>query len=493
MNEALNLPRRRTFSPLTRAAGALVALAVLTFGFSGLSSEPRPVVTAVQPAHAVVDQVQTPAAADDEAAPPPPPPAAAERAPVDQALVDHLHGLVAKALDHQVGVVVTDARGRTVVDINGDAQMLPASTAKMLTAAAALVELGADFRYTTRAAATAPVGPDGIVHGDLVLIGSGDPALGTPMYAQVRGDRPRTPLEVLADRVAAAGVRHVAGRVIGDTSVFSHEPIGPGWPASYLEHDDAVRSSGLTVDGGRRVFRSGGLRSEPVVDPGAWAAEVFNRLLWERGVSAGGGSAVSHTRVPARHPIAGVESAPLSETLRYVVQRSDNQLADGVFRTVGLRAGNSGWASSAQAVRVALAKIGVATDDAVIADGSGLSRDNRATPRLLTELDLAMARSAHGPVWNSLPAVAAASGTLARRLVDTPADHRVRGKTGTLRDVRALTGNVVVHSRARWRFAIIGNSLDGNGAAALLRLQDEMSLVLASEAQLCEAEPGCSG
>lgn len=412
----------------------------------------------------------------------------AARAPLPERLAELVAdgGLPA----HTVGVSVTDADGRAVFGHRAEVPVVPASAQKLVVAAAALAALGPDHRYETVLRATAAPGHSGVLDGDLVLVGSGDPALGTPRYGQLRADRPRTPLEALADAVVAAGVTRITGGVVGDPRVFPAEPEAPGWLPRYLEKGNTSRSAGLTAEGGRRIFaESGRLRSEPAEDPAAVAAVALHGLLVERGVAVDGSAAATHHPPAAPVRLGRVASPPLLDLLRYTVQHSDNHLADAVFRTIGAASGDASWTGSATATRRALAGLGLDLDGTVLADGSGLSRRNRLSAAQLTLLDARMTASAHGRRWQSLMAVAGESGTLRRRLAGSVADGRLRGKTGSLQDVRSLSGAVVGPGEDRYHFAVVGNDLDDAGQAAVRRLQDHVALVLAEELYDCRWLP----
>lgn len=418
-------------------------------------------------------------------------PGPAPRAPVP----DRLAALVAAddLRARTFGVSVTTADGTEVFGHSGDAGLLPASSQKLLVAAAALVTLGPEFRYETELRG-APPDAEGVVRGDVVLVGSGDPTLGTPLYHGLVPERPRAPLEALADQVVASGVRRVTGGVVGDPRVFPQEPVAPGWTARYLERGHTVRSSGLTADGGRWLFAERGrMRSEPSVDPASTAAASLHTLLVERGVDVAGSAASTTAPSAAPARLASVHSPPLRELLRSTVQRSDNQIADAIFRTIGLAHGDASWAGSARATRQALAGIGLDVSSVSIVDGSGLSRDNRLSPSFLTALDVTMSRSSHGVLWRALMAVAGERGTLQRRLVGTVADGRLLGKTGSLVDVGSLSGRVEGPAGSRYHFAVIGNELDAAGQAALRRLEDLLVLVLAEDLHDCSWEATPAG
>lgn len=381
-----------------------------------------------------------------------------------------------------VGVAVVDDQGDTVIQQQADAQLVPASTQKLLTAAAALVSLGPDHRFTTQVRATQKVGPDGVLNGDLMLVGSGDPVLAVPRFeADVWPQRPRTNLEKIANRMVRAGVKRITGAVIGDASIFAGQPLADGWRGEYLRDLDTTRVSGLTVNAGRRLLtRRGTLVGEPADDPTAEAARQLRHLLVKRGVTVVGGARSASTSVPAPVEITEVKSPPLLTLLEHMIKVSDNHLADGIFRALGATGGHaSTWSSSAEAVEDVLAGFGLDTSELAIVDGSGLSLENRVTAHFLARLHRVMYDSSLSGQWRDLMAVMGRSGTLRGRLRGTPAEGRTRAKTGTLDHVSALAGSVAADGH-RYHFAVIGNQLAGDEGWTAHVLEDEIVLAIAS-------------
>jgi serine-type D-Ala-D-Ala carboxypeptidase/endopeptidase (penicillin-binding protein 4) len=414
--------------------------------------------------------------------------------PVDRPLAARLDGLISGlGLDGpNIGVAVYDQDGHGVYQHNGAAMLLPASTQKMVVAASALIAIGPEHRFLTRVAVPSPPDADGVVHGDLILVGGGDPALSTNTFGKrVMPERPRTSLERLADRVVEAGVRRVTGHVIGDPNVFPLEPVAAGWPDRYFTSLDATRVSGLTVDGGRKIRMQGGRYiGEAAENPAAEAAAALRRALEERGVVIDQGSGWTRERTTTGHEIARVGSPHLRDLLRYMVQRSDNHLAEAIFKSVGLAvADDASFAGAARGAQQALAPIGLDWSGAVLADGSGLSREDRLSANVLAGIDVAMTRSTLGREWQDFMAVSGQSGTLRRRLTGTVAEGRLRGKTGSLRDVRSLSGTVMGPDGARYHFAVIGNGLDGTSQPRVRLLSDELVLALAEDLYDCVRIP----
>ena len=441
---------------------------------------------------------ERPASSTTTAATAPPPAAAATPAPPPLSfprtpLVGQLEALLGDPAlaGRPVAVSVVDQHGTPVFDFYGGAPLVPASTQKLVTAAAALHTLGPTFQYVTHLAATAAPRPDGVLDGSLVLVGSGDPTLATPEYASVRSERPRAPLEALADSVAALGVRRVTGNVLADPWVFPHQPTPAGWYPDYIRDGDTGPSSGLTVNGGRRLFRGrgGALQSVPADDPATEAAVSLRHLLQQRGVHVDGVAGAVRDLPDAPVPVGAVASHPLVDILRHMVQESDNHIADAVFRTVSLAVmRDARWEAGPTAIRRALDGLSLDWAGVALYDGSGLSRHNRLPARFLTALDAAMTASPSGGEWQRFMAVAGVRGTLERRLVGTLAAGQVFAKTGSLRDVRSLAG-ATLGPVSRYHFAIVGNGLDGPAKQALARLQDHVALALTRDLFGCFTAP----
>ncbi|MFA9430585.1 D-alanyl-D-alanine carboxypeptidase/D-alanyl-D-alanine-endopeptidase [Egicoccus sp. AB-alg2] len=540
--------------PPRRSAAALVLMALLVAACSPEGApdpeEPRPTAapTDAAPGAGAPDPSPDPPAGDSEAEPEPPPlpPEPASRA----ALVAHVEELLAAAEeaveDATVAVLVTDAYGRELGGLAPDTPVLPASTLKIVTAAATLVTLGADARLTTRVDATAPIGDDGVLDGDLTLVGVGDPTLGTPEYGRwIYPARPRTPLEELADELVDAGLTRVTGDVHGMAPGFAGPSEPSGWLPRYFADFDARYVSGLTVDGGlatsirwpqleeeralqvdgpvddaapdeedgdpeaqvpspERVSipligtrdeieeRLAGLdpplaRVEVVPDPRLQAADELRRLLIERGVTVDGQATVTLAGRSSERGLASVDSPPMADVLRFAVQRSDNHLTDQLFQVVSrVRTGGASWPRGERAVKAILDELGIDHTGSRFADGSGLSRDDRVTARLLVDLDRAMWSGEQADTWASFQAVAGESGTLRQRLTGTPAAGRFFGKTGTLSDVTAVTGAVLGDDGERYHLAVVGNDAPGADRWVVRALMDELVLALVADLQGCE-------
>ena len=145
------------------------------------------------------------------------------------------------------GVLVTDAAtGEVLYSRNADGYFMPASNAKLFTTALALATLGPDYRVRTTVASSGTIDANGVLNGDLVLIGRGDANLSNRKFPydkkEERDGPPEKVLAEFADAVAARGVKEVTGDVIADDSMFQHEQFPSGWLV-----DDILWSYGAAV------------------------------------------------------------------------------------------------------------------------------------------------------------------------------------------------------------------------------------------------------
>jgi serine-type D-Ala-D-Ala carboxypeptidase/endopeptidase (penicillin-binding protein 4) len=342
-----------------------------------------------------------------------------------------------------------------------DEPMVPASTHKLLTATGALLELGPDHRFRTAVLAGAEV-VDGVLVGDLAMVGGGDPVLHSADYVARYPRQPRlhTDLGALADAVVAAGVRRVDGAVVGDERRYDRERYVASWPGRYISQNQSGPLSALSVNDGFARYPTspedpGPLA--PAADPAANAAAALTRLLRDRGVEVAG-EARSGDAPDGASELASIESPPVVEIVRQLLAESDNETGELLLKELGLlRGGQGSTGAGATALDAVLREAEIGVDAAVVADGSGLSLENRVTCRLLIEL---LARPGTGPTVVDALAVAAQTGTLADRFGGSDLDGRLRGKTGSLNSVAALAG-VVDDDDGTLTFAYVANGIGG--------------------------------
>ncbi len=366
---------------------------------------------------------------------------------------------------------------------NPELAVIPASNQKIVVAAVALDLLGPDFTYeTTVAAAGEPVG--GVVEGDLYLVGGGDPLLSSDWYPTSNLERnpvqSPTSLDALADQVAAAGITSVTGSVVGDGSRYDDELFAPGWGAGVAGLEAGPYDALLVNDS--RVLGDE-LKAN---DPNEGAAREFQRMLVERGITVGG-TPTAGAAPDGAVAVASIESAPLTDVITEMLTTSDNNTAELMVKEIGVAAVGEGTRPAGlEAMRVALDDAGINVSEIVLADGSGLSLDNRLTCAAL--LSILQDGDVAGPISAGL-AVAGETGTLSDAFVDHELAGRLVAKTGTLNNppfnedppaVKALAGYVGIDGGGAEEFVLILNGPTISDQSEYRPIWDQLADVLAS-------------
>jgi D-alanyl-D-alanine carboxypeptidase/D-alanyl-D-alanine-endopeptidase (penicillin-binding protein 4) len=404
-------------------------------------------------------------------------------------------------------------RGDTLYSRNAERLLMPGSTMKIVTLAVAGDRLGWDHTFDTRISAQGRI-EAGVLRGDLVAVGSGDPSLtivgGPQLFSQV------------AETLASLDVRAVSGRVIGDDDAFDDELLGPGWAWDDLAGRDAAGVSGLQynenvvemiVTPGGSIGAPAALAFHPSIgtpyllnqvttsaadeplaitarrqfgnmtvvagsipvgsQPASRLISVANPTLFfaaalRAGIVNAGidvhAAAVDIDDVPDAPSDGGAlllthKSAPLSALAVRLMKNSQNLYADTLFKASGAQVGMPSFEGGRKAVAETLASWGVDPTGLVQVDGSGLSRYNYLTAETLIAVLAQMERDdrSRGPFRSSLP-LAGQEGTLAGRMKGTAAEGNVRAKSGTLANVRSLAGYVTTGDGEDLAFAIIANN-----------------------------------
>ena len=324
---------------------------------------------------------------------------------------------------------------RLVAGTNTASSVIPASNLKVVVAAVAVDVLGAGSVFTTRVVGPAPV--NGVVEGDVYVVGGGDPVLSEAWYTEPSATRKRPPIhatsaEALSTAFTAAGITAVEGSVVGDGSRYDDERHPPGWSDDIIASIDGVPVGALVIDDS--ITQAGGINA----DPAASAASAFRRMLRNAGVSVSGSATVG-VAPPDAAVLATVTSAPLSDIVNEMLATSDNLTAEMLVKEIGLATSGQGTrAAGLAAISAKLAEWGVPDGAVVLTDGSGLSRDNRITCEALLQV---LQRGAADDVVGAGLAVAGQDGsTLDGKFEEAGLAGVLRAKTGSLREVKALCG-----------------------------------------------------
>lgn len=366
---------------------------------------------------------------------------------------------------------VVDLSDGTAVFQRDAGAVIPASTMKLLTSAAALSALGPTTRFSTSVVASG---------NKLVLVGGGDPFLASSK-AKAKGQYPaRADLATLAARTATALAARGTTKVTlsYDAGLFTGPAVNPRWPASYITDNVVPPISALWVDEAR------GADGRYVADPAAAAADAFAAALRARKIDVVG-TPKKQQGPGTGTPVAAVQSATVGEIVQQTLAVSDNNAAEVLARHVGATVGgDASFTGGLEAVFEVLDDLGVDVSDSVAYDGSGLSRENDLTARTLVDV-LRIAASADHPelreVITGLP-VAGFTGSLQKRFDRGPAaaQGRVRAKTGTLTGVHGLAGIAADLDGNLMAFAFVADRVPVEDTLAAQRDLDLLAAALGS-------------
>jgi serine-type D-Ala-D-Ala carboxypeptidase/endopeptidase (penicillin-binding protein 4) len=412
--------------------------------------------------------------------------AAAPAAAADErGLAARLGGAMAGAGGWSGAYVYNADSGRPIFSWRHTTPRILASNTKLFTTAAALARFGVEGKLATEVRGAGALGEQGVYHGDLYLVGGGDPTFGSQSFAS-RSYGSSATVEALAAQLDRAGVGRVAGRVYGDESAFDSLRGGPD--SGYGVSIWVGPLSGLGFNRGLAAENGSSFQGNPP----AFAAARLTDALRKRGIAVGRAPRAGAAPATARI-LAAVESPPMARLAALTNKPSDNYFAEMLVKALGMRIATPDRGASqtltqperrvtARGTTAAGAKLAarfakrLGGGPARLADGSGLSRLNRASPYRVVRLLLALRARAEWPAFSRSLSIAGRDGTLGPRMRSGPARGHCRGKTGTLTDVSAVSGYCRARSGASYVFSILMNGVDPYGARAI---QDRMLQALA--------------
>jgi D-alanyl-D-alanine carboxypeptidase/D-alanyl-D-alanine-endopeptidase (penicillin-binding protein 4) len=391
------------------------------------------------------------------------------------------------------GFVVYDPKTKKIISsYNENMPLVPASTTKLLTTETALNLLGENYRWMTQLEYSGQVDENGVLNGNLYIVGSGDPSLGTNKAGAL------SYREIISDFVSGLsreGIKKVNGDIIIQTALFKgnisrlpenvvwlennnyYLPVGTTREISPANEKLIVKKNNLSTDkkffyvspyANQMVYaekyEGDGALTTKLPDAPAYLANTFRTTLVKSGIAVTGKVTPKMTDAApeSRKLVSAYKSPTLSDIIYYTNQHSDNSLAEALLRTVGFfKKGDQTSESGRVVVKDHLKDIAFDAEGLNYIDGSGLSRSNTVTPiaqaKYLTSL---MNEKYYSTYLTSLP-IGGQSGTL-KRMFNITGNGQVFAKTGTLNKVKTLAGYIKTNSGRTLVFSLLVNNYAGS-------------------------------
>ncbi|MFZ5517344.1 MAG: D-alanyl-D-alanine carboxypeptidase/D-alanyl-D-alanine endopeptidase [Candidatus Zhuqueibacterota bacterium] len=436
------------------------------------------------------------------------------------------------------GILIQSAEtGEILYEKNSRKLFMPASNEKIPTSAAALLNFGPEFRYLTSVYVTGAI-EDSTLRGDVIVVGSGDPTLSFRFCA----DRDSCYIfRAWVDSLRSHGIRKIDGRIIGVDDVFDDEAIGYGWSVNNLSYAYSTQIGALMYNENeaRLVIRADSL-GQPIrtrVFPDLGYLDIQSRLevspeetdvLVERvlgtntivitGKIKPGDRYVENISIhnPTGYFLAGlkreleqlgiqvigsvtdadvlidrgflqqrqllfsIQSKPFADVMAVLLKESQNLYAESFVKLLGHHFGAEGsFDEGAKVLKRTLERFGLVSDSYSYMDGSGLCRYNYISPSHLVNILRRMYVHPYGEVYRKCLTVAGVDGTLENRLKGTVAEGKIVGKTGTISNVRCLSGYAMTADGETLVFSTMFNNFLCS-TSLITDIQDQICMLMVS-------------
>jgi len=457
---------------------------------------------------------------------PAPPPIVAVGATFEERLDSLVNGAMAQSADSGIQIVDLES-GRVVAERNPHMLLAPASNMKLFTTAAAIDLMGPGFEVTTDVYVRGGVDATGTLHGDVRFVGRGDPTIG----GRFHDGNATAVIEDWAAELERAGIKTIAGNLVFDHGYFDAEYIHPTWPVdqlatwyeapiaafsmqegcvavrvlpsrsgqrcvvqldpptSFVNVQNSCRTGrGLPfitrANGNNTIIVRGGVPARSgttevfiaVENPVHYFAAVTNETLQRNGIRIQGQIVLTPRDSRADWRLLTKHTTPLNILIYVINKKSQNHYAEQVLKMIGAEMRKDGsWAAGNAEVKEWLTtKIGVPGNEFFPVDGSGMSRNNRASANAFISLLRYMWKSPWREEFvSSMPYSGDPDSKFGNRLRKPPFARQVYAKTGYISGVVGLSGYVHAQSGKVYAFSFLFNRYRV-GVFGIYNLQDEM-------------------
>lgn len=414
-----------------------------------------------------------------------------------------------KKVQFSVSIVNAES-GETVYSHNSSRALVPASNMKVITSAAALEYLGADYVYTTKI---------GLVDNSLVVIGSGDPLLGDKINDAKIGREDSWIPEEIAESIKKSGKKSIKD-IIVDSSIFDDERVHPSWAKKELNRSYACEVSGLNFHGNCVAVgaKSSGGKVNLLLEPQTDYVKVINQsrptskspnTLWcarpggtntitvrgkcyksckpirvtierpavffgflvaesltQAGIKTDGVLVEKNVEIGRGFKLLKEYTTSIVDCLGRCNKDSFGLAAEALLKTVGAKGRGGSWAGGRGAISEYLLGLGIKKEEFYIDDGSGLSRGNKLSARAITKVLLSVYNSDDWELYKNSLAVGGTEGTIRKHFKQKKYKGKVFGKSGYINGVKSLSG-VCSTADGDYIFSVLTNKANGKTRGAI--------------------------
>ena len=438
-----------------------------------------------------------------------------------------------------VSFFVADAEnGDVLLSYNPKTSLIPASTMKLVTSAAALELLGPEYTFKTNAGYTGTLRRSGWLDGNIVITGGGDPSLGSEYF----NDHYREFIDSWVEAIKNAGIKKIRGRIVTDDSYYDFEPVPPRWlwedmgtyygagvfglsvfnNSCRIIVKSSPDSSGVDVTGitpdlhgysftnkltasgkkdnwyvfaapySSRGWLSGTIPVSPdefvldasIADPPLLIAKILHEKLEAEGIKISG----EPSTIRLEPDISTTNITWITETISPFLsliadvlnKESVNLYAEHFVKELGKRYANKGTtAAGIKVIRDFLGSSGIDTSGIFIEDGSGLSSRNGISPEELVKLLIFMRnKGKHFDIFYSTLPDAGSGGTLSGYFTDPVFDSNLKAKSGSMTRVRCYAGYFTTQTGRDMAFCILINNFQGSSKPVINHIEEILKEII---------------